>query len=177
MLWIVRHCTATPGIPGPEPRTGDSPIGSARSFRPASKEESSMLPHRRGRRFRRPSVLAVSSLIAAVTFGVRAAPAGAATMTINVNGGIAGRTFDGVGAISGGGGNSRLLIDYPVRPSTTSVAGTNAATTGPGTRTSGRRCTPTVTAPYTVGDAVTDGVRRPRRLSDQPVAANGRSHR
>ena len=25
----------------------------------------------------------------------------------------AGRTFDGVGAISGGGGNSRLLIDYP----------------------------------------------------------------
>jgi hypothetical protein len=23
-----------------------------------------------------------------------------------------GRTFDGVGAISGGGGNSRLLIDY-----------------------------------------------------------------
>jgi hypothetical protein len=24
-----------------------------------------------------------------------------------------GRTFDGVGAISGGGGNSRLLIDYP----------------------------------------------------------------
>src|SRR5580692_3277843 len=25
----------------------------------------------------------------------------------------AGRVFDGVGAISGGGGNSRLLIDYP----------------------------------------------------------------
>ncbi len=24
-----------------------------------------------------------------------------------------GRTFDGIGAISGGGGNSRLLIDYP----------------------------------------------------------------
>jgi hypothetical protein len=26
-----------------------------------------------------------------------------------------GRTFDGVGAISGGGGNSRLLIDYPAK--------------------------------------------------------------
>jgi hypothetical protein len=55
----------------------------------------------------------VLSLVATVAFGVSAAPAGAATTTINVNGGIAGRTFDGVGAISGGGGNSRLLIDYP----------------------------------------------------------------
>jgi len=33
--------------------------------------------------------------------------------TINVNGANGGRTFDGIGAISGGGGNSRLLIDYP----------------------------------------------------------------
>ncbi|MER6797598.1 ricin-type beta-trefoil lectin domain protein, partial [Amycolatopsis mediterranei] len=30
-----------------------------------------------------------------------------------INGSSGGRTFDGVGAISGGGGNSRLLIDYP----------------------------------------------------------------
>jgi len=37
----------------------------------------------------------------------------AATTAINVNGGSAGRTFDGIGAISGGGGNSRLLVDYP----------------------------------------------------------------
>ena len=44
-----------------------------------------------------------------------AAPAAvpAAATTINVNGSSAGRTFDGIGAISGGGGNSRLLIDYP----------------------------------------------------------------
>jgi O-glycosyl hydrolase len=35
------------------------------------------------------------------------------TTTITVNGTSAGRTFDGVGAISGGGGNSRLLVDYP----------------------------------------------------------------
>ena len=48
---------------------------------------------------------------AAVT--VSMSPAQAATTAINVNGGVVGRTFDGVGAISGGGGNSRLLIDYP----------------------------------------------------------------
>jgi hypothetical protein len=41
-----------------------------------------------------------------------AAPANAAT-SITINGSSGGRTFDGVGAISGGGGNSRLLIDYP----------------------------------------------------------------
>ncbi|MGH3167176.1 MAG: hypothetical protein ACRDN0_14965 [Trebonia sp.] len=44
-----------------------------------------------------------------------AGPAGAAstTQTINVNGTGTGRVFDGVGAISGGGGTSRLLVDYP----------------------------------------------------------------
>lgn len=41
-----------------------------------------------------------------------AGPARAAT-AITVNGASSGRTFDGVGAISGGGGNSRLLFDYP----------------------------------------------------------------
>ncbi|WP_034261579.1 ricin-type beta-trefoil lectin domain protein [Actinospica robiniae] len=65
------------------------------------------------RRLRAPGValaglaLAASGVVAAV-----AAPAQAAT-SITVNGASAGRTFDGVGAISGGGGNSRLLIDYP----------------------------------------------------------------
>ena len=33
---------------------------------------------------------------------------------INADPADTGRTFDGIGAISGGGGNSRLLIDYPV---------------------------------------------------------------
>jgi O-glycosyl hydrolase len=51
--------------------------------------------------------MAAAGIVAAT-----AEPAGAAT-TITVNGSSAGRTFDGVGAISGGGGNSRLLIDYP----------------------------------------------------------------
>ena len=43
---------------------------------------------------------------------VGAAPAQAAT-AITINGSSGGRSFDGVGAVSGGGGNSRLLIDYP----------------------------------------------------------------
>ena len=37
--------------------------------------------------------------------------AAAQTVAIDASGG--GKVFDGVGAISGGGGNSRLLIDYP----------------------------------------------------------------
>ncbi|WP_214408906.1 ricin-type beta-trefoil lectin domain protein [Sphaerisporangium fuscum] len=36
-----------------------------------------------------------------------------AAVAITINGGSGGRVLDGVGAISGGGGNSRLLIDYP----------------------------------------------------------------
>ena len=52
--------------------------------------------------------LAVASALVAVS-----APAHAATTGITVNGTQGGRTFDGIGAISGGGGNSRLLRDYP----------------------------------------------------------------
>jgi hypothetical protein len=36
-----------------------------------------------------------------------------ASTTILVDGRVVGRTFDGIGAISGGGGNSRLLVEYP----------------------------------------------------------------
>jgi hypothetical protein len=53
------------------------------------------------------AALAAGGIAAAV-----ATPAHAAT-SITINGSSSGRTFDGVGAISGGGGNSRLLIDYP----------------------------------------------------------------
>ncbi|MFI5527081.1 ricin-type beta-trefoil lectin domain protein [Kitasatospora sp. NPDC051853] len=62
---------------------------------------------------------AASALFAlATTAGLLAAwpapPAQAATTTsITVDGSAPGRVFDGVGAISGGGGNSRLLVDYP----------------------------------------------------------------
>ena len=37
----------------------------------------------------------------------------AVATTVTVDGNATGRVFDGVGAISGGGGNSRLLFDYP----------------------------------------------------------------
>ena len=59
-------------------------------------------------------VLAAAVLLAAASVGVAspAQPAAAAT-TITVNGAGTGRTIDGIGAISGGGGNSRLLSDYP----------------------------------------------------------------
>jgi Glycosyl hydrolase family 59/Ricin-type beta-trefoil lectin domain/Concanavalin A-like lectin/glucanases superfamily len=61
---------------------------------------------------RRAVILTALCLTAAVTTTLPATPAAAAT-TITINGTASGRTFDGVGAISGGGGNSRLLIDYP----------------------------------------------------------------
>src|SRR3954453_16567879 len=60
----------------------------------------------------RVSVLAALCLAATAAVVASAGPAEAAT-TITINGSAAGRTFDGVGAISGGGGNSRLLMDYP----------------------------------------------------------------
>src|SRR5437879_5433833 len=57
------------------------------------------------------AVAAALVLAGAVVPGV---PANAATATtITVDGASGGRTYDGVGAISGGGGNSRLLVDYP----------------------------------------------------------------
>jgi Glycosyl hydrolase family 59/Ricin-type beta-trefoil lectin domain/Concanavalin A-like lectin/glucanases superfamily/Glycosyl hydrolase family 59 central domain len=57
---------------------------------------------------------AFAALLTAVTGVVVAvsSPAQAAT-AITINGSSGGRVFDGIGAISGGGGNSRLLIDYP----------------------------------------------------------------
>src|SRR3954447_9372261 len=55
--------------------------------------------------------LAGGVVVAMAAAIVAATPAQAAT-AITINGGSGGRVFDGVGAISGGGGNSRLLIDY-----------------------------------------------------------------
>ncbi|MCZ4101257.1 galactosylceramidase [Streptomyces sp. So13.3] len=54
----------------------------------------------------------VLALLATV-LAVSSEPAQAATTSISVDGSQGGRTFDGIGAISGGGGNSRLLTDYP----------------------------------------------------------------
>ncbi|SEP00850.1 ricin-type beta-trefoil lectin domain protein [Actinacidiphila rubida] len=63
---------------------------------------------------RRPAVAAVLLLLCALLLGVGTHTAGAAsTTTIAANGTSGGRTFDGIGAISGGGGNTKLLTDYP----------------------------------------------------------------
>jgi Glycosyl hydrolase family 59/Ricin-type beta-trefoil lectin domain len=73
-----------------------------------------MQPARRKRRFRTLAALASLTLVATAAYAFSASPASAATTTtISANGSSAGRTFDGIGAISGGGGNSRLLVDYP----------------------------------------------------------------
>ena len=61
-------------------------------------------------------LLTASAAITAALWLVAAAPepqAAAAPTAITVNGALGGRTFDGIGAISGGGGNTRLLTDYP----------------------------------------------------------------
>src|SRR5690349_8473516 len=53
----------------------------------------------------RTAAAVVTAVVLAVAGGaVAAAPAQAAT-AITINGGSGGRTFDGVGAVSGGGGN------------------------------------------------------------------------
>ncbi|WP_225447098.1 ricin-type beta-trefoil lectin domain protein [Streptacidiphilus sp. PB12-B1b] len=59
-------------------------------------------------------LLLLLALLGTACAGIDASTAHAATATtIAVNGTSGGRTFDGVGAISGGGGNTRLLTDYP----------------------------------------------------------------
>ncbi len=59
------------------------------------------------------TVPAAAALAAGLLVAMPAPPAAAATTTITVNGTGTGRTFDGIGAISGGGGNTRLLTNYP----------------------------------------------------------------
>ncbi|WUH88872.1 ricin-type beta-trefoil lectin domain protein [Streptomyces sp. NBC_00433] len=66
-----------------------------------------------GRRWLRLGMALLLSAAAGTGAVVAAAPAAQAATAITVNGASTGRAFDGVGAISGGGGNSRLLIDYP----------------------------------------------------------------
>ncbi|MFE5581323.1 ricin-type beta-trefoil lectin domain protein [Kitasatospora sp. NPDC056531] len=61
-----------------------------------------------------PAVLIL--LLGALTSLVRPTTAGAVTTAataVTIDGTQPGLTFDGIGAISGGGGNTRLLVDYP----------------------------------------------------------------
>src|SRR6516165_4102302 len=77
--------------------------------RAARQRETAMMPNPRRNLWR---ALAVGCLVIAGAAAVAPESASAAT-TITVNGTLGGRTFDAIGAISGGGGNSRLLTDYP----------------------------------------------------------------
>lgn len=61
----------------------------------------------------RRAAVSLTAVVLVAAGVVTAAPAALAATSITVNGASGGRTFDGVGAVSGGGGNSRLLIDYP----------------------------------------------------------------
>ncbi|WP_327002910.1 ricin-type beta-trefoil lectin domain protein [Dactylosporangium sp. NBC_01737] len=67
---------------------------------------------RRANRRGRVAVAISVAVAAASVLTAVASPAQAAT-AITINGASGGRVFDGVGAVSGGGGNSRLLVDYP----------------------------------------------------------------
>ncbi|WP_084714244.1 RICIN domain-containing protein [Streptacidiphilus rugosus] len=64
------------------------------------------------RPFRLLSLL-VALLLAALLGQLPGIAHAATTTAVTVDGNSSGRVFDGVGAISGGGGNSRLLADYP----------------------------------------------------------------
>src|SRR3954469_25513010 len=96
--------------------------GAGRATRPRQKGTTAMTtpedggPNRRRFPVPRPSRACAAAVSLLVTLACALvafpAPAQAAT-SISINGSSGGRTFDGVGAISGGGGNSRLLIDYP----------------------------------------------------------------
>src|SRR5690242_10226225 len=72
---------------------------------------------RRFPRLRRRSRMTITTVAAVVVASaglvVTTAGPSQAASSISIDGTSAGQTFDGVGAVSGGGGNSRLLIDYP----------------------------------------------------------------
>ena len=55
----------------------------------------------------------LGAVLATALLALRGAEAAVPVTLATLDGSKIGPTFDGVGAISGGGGNSRLLIDYP----------------------------------------------------------------
>jgi hypothetical protein len=59
--------------------------------------------------------LSAGAALATGAFGSTPLIAEAVTTSISLNGGSSGRIFDGVGGLSGGGGTSRLLFDYPAQ--------------------------------------------------------------
>ena len=66
----------------------------------------------RGRKAKGRRAATLVAVLLTAAMSLIAVSSARAAVAITINGGSAGRTLDGVGAISGGGGNSRLLIDY-----------------------------------------------------------------
>jgi hypothetical protein len=75
--------------------------------------EARMGTFRRRRGTRSAAVAALLALLGSLLWLVPTPVASAAPLAVTIDGRAGGRTFDGVGAVSGGGGNSRLLVDYP----------------------------------------------------------------
>ncbi|WP_042374963.1 RICIN domain-containing protein [Streptacidiphilus neutrinimicus] len=73
----------------------------------------SLRPRRRPFRLVAALLALLLGLVLGQLPGGASARAATTTTAVTVDGNATGRTFDGVGAISGGGGNSRLLADYP----------------------------------------------------------------
>jgi hypothetical protein len=69
--------------------------------------------HRKNWQLRKRSTLVTVLTMLAALLGLGFPTTAGAAAPITISGSQGGLTFDGVGAISGGGGNSRLLIDYP----------------------------------------------------------------
>jgi len=66
-----------------------------------------------GRRVARFGVALATAVLTGAGVLIASVGTAQAATGITINGASGGRVFDGVGAISGGGGNSRLLTDYP----------------------------------------------------------------
>jgi hypothetical protein len=90
-------------------------IGEAQGASRMMKKENSSLSKKRFNRRRFLKLSAGATLAAGTLGGTPLIALAATTTTIALNGGSSGRVFDGVGGLSGGGGTSRLLFDYPAQ--------------------------------------------------------------
>ncbi|MHB1986947.1 MAG: glycoside hydrolase family 30 protein [Acidimicrobiales bacterium] len=72
-----------------------------------------LLPGYNGRLLSAPRAISPVRLASMQTSAATRAPYRAKAPVVTIDGRRLGPTFQGVGAVSGGGGNSRLLIDYP----------------------------------------------------------------
>ncbi|CAH1192928.1 hypothetical protein PAECIP111891_00462 [Paenibacillus allorhizoplanae] len=64
-------------------------------------------------KFKKLSCIALIAAVSATSFTISSSVHAASSTTVNIDGAGAGRIFDGEGVLSGGGGNTKLLIDYP----------------------------------------------------------------